>query len=150
MSNIRLPQAVTSSSTGQYFRRAALLMLQFPDHRTREEAADFPNIYHNRLLQHEQLRPYRQKPGKPGQLSSLTSKFIPIISILIPMCKKIFLLQLKSNKSFISNIIMQLFLAFIIFQKIKKNPTFAIICVRKGPVLAKQITIMILYEKTVS
>lgn len=61
VSNIRLPQAVTSSSTGQYFRRAALLMLQFSDHWTREEAADFPNVYHSRLLQYEQLRPNCQK-----------------------------------------------------------------------------------------
>lgn len=61
VSNIRLPQAVTSSSTGQYFRRAALLMLQFSDHWTREEAADFPNVYHSRLLQYEQLRLNCQK-----------------------------------------------------------------------------------------
>lgn len=54
-------RGVTSSSTGQYFRRAALLMLQFSDHWTREEAADFPNVHHSRLLQYEQLRPYCQK-----------------------------------------------------------------------------------------
>lgn len=61
VSNIRLPQAVTSSSTGQYFRRATLLMLQFSDHWTREEAADFPTVYQSRLLQYEQLRPHCQK-----------------------------------------------------------------------------------------
>lgn len=60
VSNVRLPQAVVSSSTGQYFRRATLLMLHFSDHWTREEAADFP-VYHSRLLQYEQLRPRCQK-----------------------------------------------------------------------------------------